>query len=434
VLGFGLLRLDEAAGVLEEAQRAAASPGNAHRLAARRAATEMWRTGPVSALDALDSDPVTEDSVTADRTARLPLLALAGRAEDALNLAAAAEPASPPGTAEVGCVLVLTEAGRLDEAEELARDGHAATARARLSLPQLWFAGVQGRVQLLRGRPVQAARWFREQLALSRELGQRLPFALAAAGLLTAGGWLEGTEVLAEAAAAWDDAGLGVDDPTMLPADIAVGAAWRRFRDGDLEAAHELLRAGQRRAEASGAVTQAASAAYEQVRLGRPAVVADDLAGYAHRCDSPIVQAYAGHAAAAVAADGEALAGVADRMAGLGLGLAAAEAGASAVTATRRSGDPRRAQALALQAAARRAAVADAVTPALRATIADTATVLTAREREIALLVAQGRSSKEVAAALVLSVRTVDNHLQRIFAKLGVTSRAQLRTAMEERP
>jgi DNA-binding NarL/FixJ family response regulator len=39
-----------------------------------------------------------------------------------------------------------------------------------------------------------------------------------------------------------------------------------------------------------------------------------------------------------------------------------------------------------------------------------------------------------VAAALVLSVRTVDNHLQRIFAKLGVTSRAQLRTAMEERP
>jgi DNA-binding CsgD family transcriptional regulator len=121
-------------------------------------------------------------------------------------------------------------------------------------------------------------------------------------------------------------------------------------------------------------------------------------------------------------------------MAGLGLGLAAAEAGASAVTATRRSGDPRRAQALALQAAARRAAVADAVTPALRATIADTATVLTAREREIALLVAQGRSSKEVAAALVLSVRTVDNHLQRIFAKLGVTSRAQLRTAMEERP
>jgi len=132
-------------------------------------------------------------------------------------------------------VLVLAEAGRLDQAEELARGAHAATARARLPLPQLWFANGLGRVQLLRGRPVQAARWFREQLALSRELGQKLPFALAAAGLLTAGGWLEGTEVLAEAAAAWDAAGMSDDDPTMLPADLAVGAAWRRFRDGDLE-------------------------------------------------------------------------------------------------------------------------------------------------------------------------------------------------------
>jgi DNA-binding CsgD family transcriptional regulator len=46
--------------------------------------------------------------------------------------------------------------------------------------------------------------------------------------------------------------------------------------------------------------------------------------------------------------------------------------------------------------------------------------------------VAQGRSSKEIAAALVLSVRTVDNHLQRIFAKLGVTSRSEVRDAMEE--
>ena len=58
--------------------------------------------------------------------------------------------------------------------------------------------------------------------------------------------------------------------------------------------------------------------------------------------------------------------------------------------------------------------------------------MLTAREREIALLVAQGRSSKEIAAALVLSVRTVDNHLQRVFAKLGVTSRAEVRDALEE--
>jgi DNA-binding CsgD family transcriptional regulator len=35
---------------------------------------------------------------------------------------------------------------------------------------------------------------------------------------------------------------------------------------------------------------------------------------------------------------------------------------------------------------------------------------------------------------LSLSVRTVDNHLQRIFAKLGVTGRAEVKAALEEAP
>ena len=50
------------------------------------------------------------------------------------------------------------------------------------------------------------------------------------------------------------------------------------------------------------------------------------------------------------------------------------------------------------------------------------------------MLVAQGRTSKEIAAALVLSVRTVDNHLQRVFAKLGVSSRADVAAALGEEP
>lgn len=52
---------------------------------------------------------------------------------------------------------------------------------------------------------------------------------------------------------------------------------------------------------------------------------------------------------------------------------------------------------------------------------------LTAREREIAGLAAAGLSSRAIADRLTLSVRTVDSHLSRVFAKLGVTSRAQLR-------
>jgi DNA-binding CsgD family transcriptional regulator len=49
---------------------------------------------------------------------------------------------------------------------------------------------------------------------------------------------------------------------------------------------------------------------------------------------------------------------------------------------------------------------------------------LTARELEVLRLVASGASNKAIAAALVLSEKTVERHLSNIFAKLGVSSRA----------
>ena len=51
---------------------------------------------------------------------------------------------------------------------------------------------------------------------------------------------------------------------------------------------------------------------------------------------------------------------------------------------------------------------------------------LSEREREIAELVAQGRSNKEVGVTLYLSAKTIENHLSRIYAKLGVRSRVEL--------
>jgi DNA-binding CsgD family transcriptional regulator len=55
---------------------------------------------------------------------------------------------------------------------------------------------------------------------------------------------------------------------------------------------------------------------------------------------------------------------------------------------------------------------------------------LSDRELEIATLAVTGISSAEIANRLVLSTRTVDNHLQHIYQKLGVSSRAELRTAI----
>jgi DNA-binding CsgD family transcriptional regulator len=52
--------------------------------------------------------------------------------------------------------------------------------------------------------------------------------------------------------------------------------------------------------------------------------------------------------------------------------------------------------------------------------------VLTPTERSIAQLVATGKTNKEVAAQLFITPRTVEGHLTRIYAKLGVRSRAEL--------
>jgi DNA-binding CsgD family transcriptional regulator len=51
---------------------------------------------------------------------------------------------------------------------------------------------------------------------------------------------------------------------------------------------------------------------------------------------------------------------------------------------------------------------------------------LTPQEAAVARLVAQGLTNREVAAELVLSVKTVEFHLGKVFAKLGVRSRSQL--------
>ena len=59
---------------------------------------------------------------------------------------------------------------------------------------------------------------------------------------------------------------------------------------------------------------------------------------------------------------------------------------------------------------------------------------LTPREQAVARLVSTGRTNRAVAAELLLSVKTVEVHLTRIYAKLGVRSRAQLAAMASEHP
>ena len=58
---------------------------------------------------------------------------------------------------------------------------------------------------------------------------------------------------------------------------------------------------------------------------------------------------------------------------------------------------------------------------------------LTRKEVEVAILVAQGKTNKEIASRLFNSERTIDNHVQHIYNKLTIDSRAELALWVQER-
>lgn len=56
---------------------------------------------------------------------------------------------------------------------------------------------------------------------------------------------------------------------------------------------------------------------------------------------------------------------------------------------------------------------------------------LTDRERSIAVLVAEGRTNRDIAQVMCVSVRTIEGHVYRLYSKLGVSSRSQLALLLE---
>jgi DNA-binding CsgD family transcriptional regulator len=150
---------------------------------------------------------------------------------------------------------------------------------------------------------------------------------------------------------------------------------------------------------------------HEAVRLGHADRALERLRELAATTTGLLVPVYAAHAEALVRNDSDALMDVAARFEEAGMMLHAAEAAAA-------SGNRALYGRLVSMCQGAR-------TPALISVPA-----LTRREREIAVLAARGLTNKEIASTLVISVRTVDNHLSNAYAKLGIAARGELALAL----
>ncbi|MFF0473684.1 LuxR C-terminal-related transcriptional regulator [Streptomyces sp. NPDC004284] len=318
----------------------------------------------------------------------------------------------------------LLESGRLDEAERTALEGQEAMRDAVPALT-VWFAWVRGRVALERGLVTDALAHFREARALARLCGQAFAEQRALAGLVLAAAQ---TGRLAPEAEALTPA----DAPysPLCQADTLRAHGWVRLLGGAAGPARELMLDAARAALARGEATAATALLHDVLRWGPPDSAHEagtELAAATALVQGALAEVRAAHAAAVTPAGGPdpaALEAVAERMAALGLHLYAAEAFGEAAGAWRRRDRAASAARAAARALALRGRCQEAATPALAGAAA--AVPLSARERDIALMAARGRTSREIAEAYVLSVRTVENHLGRIYRKLGVTGRADL--------
>jgi DNA-binding CsgD family transcriptional regulator len=292
-------------------------------------------------------------------------------------------------------------------------------------LTQFWFSLTLGRVHLCRGAASTALRFLKSARSLAFDAGMRGPARTALLGIVQAAALLGEAAVAAEALAEMDTLpAFGFMGPERPLAD-----AWDAVARGDLITARKVLIDAAEPAVESGHVTSAIWLLHDAARLGCAPDVAEQISELAARTDSTMAAARAEHARALVAGRAADLAVAADRFEAIGAYLYAAEAATAAADAARAAGDQREAAALATRAERLSALCEGAATPAL-ASAASGVDPLTEREREIAFLAASGLTSREIAEQLFLSYRTVNNHLQHVYDKLGTRGRSGLRAAL----
>ena len=445
-LYWGLDLPAKATMVLQQARATITDPGSCEELDCVRAGFRLQGVGNCpQALEAvagtLDRAGAPDRTVLQALLVATPALFMVGRSDAAvaaahrgLELAGrlgeqTAAPWAPLRLSMNLCHAYLA-AGRLDEAEAVAQQGYQRALGQPWPLEKVLWAGWRGQVVRARGQVRTALHWLRESAAAAeRSDGPPLPFMPAVLGELAHAAALAGE--LPEAEAALAQAGRFSAESARIYHQQWVAAArpWVAAARGELSTAIALALELAEQALDRGQLTAHVSALHDVARLGQSARIASALRQAVIGVQGRLAPIYAAHASALADWDGPALDTAADAFADIGANLLAAEAAAEAAHAHRAAGRNSAALASTRTATALAATCQGARTPAL-----DLLTTqphhLTRREHEIAGLAARGLPSKAIAARLVISVRTVDNTLRHVYAKLGLASRSDLRSAL----
>ncbi|GAB1639689.1 LuxR C-terminal-related transcriptional regulator [Krasilnikovia sp. MM14-A1259] len=328
----------------------------------------------------------------------------------------------PPHVHDLGRLFALIFAGRLDEAAELAAGVWADASRTDL-VPDLGLlAMLTGYVAKERGRLGEARRWLTRSIEIYERGGPtriRWPLSLLVDAEVDAGSLAAAHRAAARLRAL-------TDGPIRNTAGMEeIFLARLAAADGHRAQAEAALRSVGHRHQPPGARTIAVYAAHALARIGCPDAGAELAGQLRPHVQGDLLQAKLAFATAAAGGDPERLCAAAESFARLGACPYAAESFGEAALRFTRTGHRRQATRCDNHAQANWQRCDQVRAPALVGAEPAVAP-LTSREREIALLAARRLSSREIGERLHLSVRTVDNHLQSCYRKLGISGRSEL--------
>ena len=203
-----------------------------------------------------------------------------------------------------------------------------------------------------------------------------------------------------------------------------VAQAWVAASQGQVSSARELSGRAAAAARANGQWAREVLALQCSVQFGENATTVDRLDDLCVVVEGPRAATAARYARALSDRDAATLGELSHDFESMGDLLAAADAAGQA--SALHSGKGRPSAALSEGGRAQHLALicGGAMSPVIAA--ARVVLPITAREREVATLVAQGLSNREIADAMNISVRTVESHVQRACSKTGVSNRVKL--------